>query len=116
MISVTAESIRGVYVMLSKMMPFKRWAVAPVEQVLFVATNSKEVYGEYTPDDDDFHIIRISGAKHGHLDTMIKTVAHEMIHMVLYRRRNKEWAEHDATFSAMAEQVCKYLGYDPREL
>jgi predicted SprT family Zn-dependent metalloprotease len=69
--------------------------------------------GEYEPDP---HVIRISEAKNGHLDTVIKTVAHEIIHMRLHLKHSKSWDKHDKSFTDLSHKVAITLGFDPKEL
>ena len=76
-----------------------------------------DVMGTYLYDDGEKyeHIITISSARCGFLDTVIRTMAHEMIHMSFYRRKNHKWAQHGKEFRARCH-MCKELGFDPLEL
>jgi len=50
------------------------------------------------------------------LHTVVKTVAHEIIHMRLYLKGNKNWDKHDATFNQLSHKIAVTLGFDPKEL
>lgn len=111
MMQITPESMRVVYEMLAQLPPFKRLKLPPSEQVTFQAYNDPGCYGEYEPE----HIIRISKVKVGHLDTFIKTMAHEMVHLYLYVSRNKEWDKHTGKFAYYANRISLTMGFDPKE-
>lgn len=112
MIKVTPSTIRACYDLLSALPPFSGWKKPHVDDIEFVATRQTDCYGEYEPE----HIIRVSGAKNGHLDTLLRTTAHEMIHMVRACRGDPNWDKHDEVFARMAAQVSKNMGFDPKEL
>ena len=112
MIKVTPTTIRACYQLLAQLPPFSRWKLPRTKDIEFIATRATDCYGEYEPE----HIVRVSSAKNGHLDTLLRTVAHEMIHMVRACRRDPNWEKHDEKFAAMAAQVSKNMGFDPKEL
>jgi hypothetical protein len=112
MIRITDDTIKAAYIMLSSMSPFKRWKLPPLKSITFKATDEKDAYGTYLPE----HIITISRAKNGHLDTLLRTTAHEMCHMVRYMRGNGDWDAHDDVFAEMTATVAARMGWDPKEL
>ena len=71
---VTAHIIRVVYETLIQLPPMDRWRLPPSKDVEFKARALKGVYGLYEADP---HVITISTLKVGHLDTLVKTVAHD---------------------------------------
>ncbi len=64
------------------------------------------------------HVITISTAKCGHLDTVLKTLAHEIIHMICYLESPKtdKYTSHKGLFLKLQKRVANTLGYDPKEL
>lgn len=112
MIKVTPATIRASYELLVQLPPFSRWKLPDTKDIEFVATRAVDCYGEYEPE----HIIRVSGAKNGHLDTLLRTVAHEIIHMVRACRGDPNWDKHDDKFAEMAAAVSQNMGFDPKEL
>ena len=85
----------------------------PLEEVRFEVTDDVDALGTYVHD-DHYHIITISRAKNGHFQTVIRTLAHEIIHML--RGKTPKYALHDAYFLAKSRQVAEEFGFDPLEL
>ncbi len=109
--TLTPHSAQVVYEMLAQLPPFKRLKMPPSQDVIFEINNDPACYGEYEPE----HIIRISKAKVGWLETLIKTVAHEMVHLHLYQIRYKDWDKHDKKFLYYANRISNTMGFDPKE-
>ena len=94
----------------------------------FIKKRNRIVYGGFAYDlyikkqskgedyiyDDDLHIITISKAKCSHFETILKTLAHEMIHMKRYR--TKAWDQHDAEVRRYAKAIADEFCFDPLEL
>jgi hypothetical protein len=78
---VTRSTCVAVYELLIQLPPIKAWRLPPSKDILFVVRNMPDIYGMFEPDP---HKITLSSAKHAHLDTCIRTMAHEMIHLHLY--------------------------------
>jgi hypothetical protein len=112
---ITPKIMEKVYILLCNCKPFDRWKLPYPEEIKFVVDNSEDSLGTYIFDDNiNMHIITISKAKCGHLDTLIKTLAHEVIHMT--RGRTSKYAAHDAYFRRKAHAIALELGFDPLEL
>ena len=111
----TSHSLEAMYLMLNQMKPFKFWDLPNTAEINFVVTDEEDAYGTYVFDDEiNMHIITISKAKCGHLDTLIKTLAHEVIHMT--RGKTSKYSAHDAYFRRKASAIALELGFDPLEL
>jgi hypothetical protein len=103
--------------MLLRCRPFSGWTTLPhPDEVRFVVEADPHAMGTYFHDEGEKweHIVTISKEKCGHLDTVIKTLAHEMIHM--RRHKTTKWDQHDAIFRRYAKQIADELGFDPLEL
>lgn len=111
MMSLTPATLQAVYEMLVQVPPFRRLKLPPSCEITFEVYNEPACYGEYEPE----HIIRISRAKVGHLDTLIKTMAHEMVHCLLYVRKDKAWDQHTGKFEHYANRISSTMGFDPKE-
>lgn len=75
--------------------------------------------GQYEPPENgEPHVITISTAKCGHLDTVIKTICHEIIHMICYLESPKtdKYTSHKGLFLKLQKRIANHLGYDPKEL
>jgi hypothetical protein len=103
----------AVYELLIQLPPVKAWRLPPSQEIIFVVRHLQDVYGLYEPDP---HKITISSAKHAHLDTVVRTMAHEMIHLHLYLRKDPLWDKHTKTFLDCAAKVSNTLGFDHKEL
>jgi hypothetical protein len=103
--TLSPGTVQVTYEYLCQLPPFKRLKMPASQDVTF------EVNGEYEPE----HVIRISRAKVGFLETLIKTVAHEMVHLHLYRIGYKGWNLHDKKFEYYANRISTTMGFDPKE-
>ena len=110
---VTRSTCIAVYELLIQLPPIKSWNLPPSKDIIFSVRHLPDFYGEYEPDP---HKITISSAKHAHLDTVIRTMAHEMIHLHLFIRKDPLWDKHSKTFLDAAAKVSTTLGFDPKEL
>ena len=110
---VTRSTCVAVYELLIQLPPIKAWKLPPSKDLIFVVRNMPDVYGMFEPEP---HKITISSAKHAHLDTIIRTMAHEMIHLHLYCRKDPDWDKHTKVFLDAAAKVSHTLGFDPKEL
>lgn len=109
---LTPASCRAVYEMLIQVHPFKSWRMPPSIEVTFKVNSDPTCYGQYEPDP---HTITLSRAKLDHLDNVIKTMAHECVHLKLYQMRSKSWNTHDENFAKYAVLVSEEFGFDPKE-
>jgi len=107
------RTLEAMYLMLCQMKPFKSWNLPNTACINFVVTEEQDSYGTYVFD-DDIHIITISKAKCCFFETILKTLAHELIHLKRYK--TKKWDQHDAVFRRYAKQVADEFGFDPLEL
>ena len=115
---LTSTILKNIYNMLVACEPFDKWNMPLAAQIKFIVNADPDVMGTYMYDDGEKweHIITISTARCGFLDTVIRTMAHEMIHMSFYRRKGNKWAQHGKEFRARCHMVGKELGLDPLEL
>ena len=108
---ISKETMRYIYELLIQLQPMARWNLPPSEEVEFVPINDKTCYGEFEVP----NVIKLSRAKIGHLDTAIKTMAHELVHYKRYLAKDEAWDKHDERFSEMAHKVSLVMGFDPKE-
>jgi hypothetical protein len=103
------QTLGAVYSVLLTLEPFCDWKLPAVEQITFEVDNDPANYGMCYR-----NRIVISSACCGHLSTLIRTMAHEMIH--IKRQKNLKWAAHDKEFSRLAYLVGNSLGIDPLDI
>jgi hypothetical protein len=115
---ITPKIIEHIYSMLYCCEPFASWDLPLPEEIKFVVDSDFDAMGTYLYDDGEkhAHTITISDARCGHLDTVIRTMAHEMIHASRWDTSTQAWTKHDKTFRNRAKAVATELGFDPLEL
>jgi hypothetical protein len=111
MIAVTPNLMSMLYSALRATPPFCRWKLPPASELIFKVSRSVNELGthEFT---EGTHIIELSANKNSTLQTMIETMAHEMVHVREYQLYRK--TAHGRRFQKLAEAVCKIHGFDPK--
>ena len=112
MIPITPETVRGTYEYLLLMPPFNRWKMLAAEDLTFLVVAYTGEYAQFHPERME---IRVSTANVGKQPTLLKKMAHEMIHV--HEFAVNRWSrKHDmAFFFRCRDQVCKYMDFDPRD-
>ena len=115
---LTPTILRNIYAMLYCCEPFSKWKLPLPEEVKFIVDYDPETMGTYCYDEGDEHehTITISASRCGFLETVIKTIAHEMIHVSRSGTVSDAWLKHDASFRRKAHQIGVSCGFDPLEL
>jgi len=116
---ITENNIANLYSALIEFPVFDEYKLPPASKVDFVVVHDDTMCGEYQPPESgDPHIITISTAKCGHLDTVIKTLCHEIIHMICYLEspKTEKYVSHKGLFLKLQKRIANNLGYDPKEL
>lgn len=111
MIHLTPEIAEATYVYLCQLKPFNRWAMPSEDDIKFTISGHRDRYGDCSFSDGVIQI-RLSANKHSHLDTIMKTVAHEMVHVREYAAGGRSDVQHGAEFHRMASQVCRAFDWD----
>lgn len=114
-LKLTPPILRSAYDLLAVTDPFIRWNLPDSEDIEFRVQKGRGQDARLWMQGTKF-TIDISSAKNGHLDTMLSSMAHEMVH--LHEARCKmRWRgtdHHGAAFRKWAAQVCKVHGFDPK--
>ena len=115
MISLTPQRLAYIYDCLRGFYPFNKWKLPPSDEVEFRLAARKDVQGEfdrahYKPLDK--HCIMVSYLKHHHFDSVVKTVAHEMVHQSQDISGTSTTSQHNEDFKKRAHLVCKSMGWD----
>ena len=115
---LTPTILSNIYATLYCCEPFSKWKLPLPEEVKFIVDYDPETMGTYMYDEGEKHehTITISASRCGFLETVIKTIAHEMIHCSRSGTVSDAWLKHDATFRRRAHLIGKELGFDPLEL
>ena len=116
---ITEYNIANLYSALIEFPVFEEYKLPPASKVDFVIVHDNSICGQYEPPEQgEPHIITISTAKCGHLDTVMKTLSHEIIHMCVYLSSTKtdKYTSHKGLFLKLQKRVANHLGFDPKEL
>lgn len=109
---ITVETCRAVYRMLTQLPPFNKYELPRPSEIEFLVVNDPELYGSYSPEP---HCITISTAKQSHLQTFERTMAHEIVHMILYLQ-GKRYLLHNKNFYKLTYQAAAIYGWEPKDL
>lgn len=113
-LTLTPEMLRAAYEFLRATPPFRGWKLPPGGEVRFRVTKWRDKYGEHSiRDDGSGETIAMSGRIIGHTTTLMSVMAHEMIHVHMFRCGRKG-AMHGPKFQRMAALVCRYHGFDTK--
>ena len=116
---ITENNIANLYSALIEFPIFDEYKLPPASKVDFVVVHDDSICGQYEPPEaSEPHVITISTAKCGHLDTVIKTLMHELIHMAIYIEypTTERYVKHTGLFKKLQKRVAIKYGYDPKEL
>lgn len=109
-ITITKPMLIAAYELLRTTPPFTGWKLPDAGEIDFAVVRDRATYG-----DCDGEMLRVSSSRHGHLQTLLATVAHEMIHLHQMRRRlETPNTQHNADFRKRATRVCRLHGFDPK--
>jgi hypothetical protein len=111
-VKVTPAILRAGYAYLAETEPFNGWNMPDEDDVKFEVIGAGRAYGwcHYPPDDTKPYKIQISGKYHTHSFTLLKTLAHEMVH--IYMHRMNIGHGHGKVFKALAAEVSEAHGFD----
>ena len=109
---ITVETCRAVYRMLTQLPPFNKYELPRPSEIEFLVVDDPELYGSYSPEP---HCITISTAKQSHLQTFERTMAHEIVHMILYLQ-GKRYLLHNKNFYKLTYQAAGIYGWEPKDL
>lgn len=91
--------------------PFNRWKLPEADDIGFLVTASKDYWGLYQLSPSGQHSISVSSVYVSKVDTLLRVMAHEMIH--LRQAVKGKWPlTHNAEFRRLASLVCRHHGYD----
>jgi hypothetical protein len=112
---LTPEVVAAAYEFLRASAPFRGWKLPEADEVEFHVIGARDRRGHYCAGEGATHRIAVSAANVGHCETLMRTIAHEMIHLVQREHRcETPNAEHNGEFWRMARLVCLHHGFDPR--
>ena len=115
---LSKEMLAAAYDFLCTTPPFSRWNLPDSEDVTFKVVKNHKIFGCYYLNLDKGHTIEASCSSVAHTETLMKLMAHEMIHLHLekmgWESKSTNANVHNKAFRRFASQVCKYHGFDQK--
>jgi len=109
-VGITVDTLAAAYDLLRVTSPFRGLRLPPSHDIIFQLTKDKALAGYCNL--TDATMISISSHFHSHLQPLLVTMAHEMIHLHEFRKYGK--AGHGEPFQKLAARVCRAHGFDPK--
>jgi hypothetical protein len=106
-----ADILRSAYDYLAETPPFRAWNLPAGEDVRFKVIRDPNVRGLYWRTGKRHHIA-ISSRCIGRTESLMATMAHEMIHLHETNVGVGRGAEHSGAFQCWAARVCRFHGFD----
>lgn len=113
MIPLKPEHCAAAYDFLRAFPPFDKWRLPPAEAVEFRVKHLQDTYGEYRC--EGRHVLTVSSALVSLPMTLIRVVAHEMVHLKQNMDGEETKSQHNAAFRRHAAKIAKLHGLDPKE-
>jgi hypothetical protein len=110
MIPITPETIKATYGYLLHFPPFSGWKMYPARKLTFSVVPYTGEYAQFDPNKME---LRVSAAAMSKQHTLMKKMAHEMIHV--HEHAIGRWSHtHDtAFFFKCRDRVCRHFDFDP---
>jgi hypothetical protein len=117
-VKFSREMLAACYDFLCTTPPFNKWNMPESDDVIFMVVKCPRHRGwcdTPAPRHKLKSRIAISGGTLSHTNSLVMTMAHEMIHLHQHRvGTDKRGVQHNAAFEIDAELVCKLHGWDPK--
>jgi hypothetical protein len=114
---LTPETLAAAYEYLRSVPPLSGWNLPEAEEIAFKVSRRQSEFGHYRWDGKR-HTISMSVRAVGHTDTLMRYLAHEVIHLHLeatgMESKSGSPDTHNVAFQKFAAQVCKVHGFDPK--
>lgn len=112
MIPITPDIVKATYLYLLNFPPFNRWKMLAAEDLTFLVVAYTGEYAQFHPERKE---IRVSSANVAKQHTLLKKMAHEMIHVHEFAA-NKYSVKHDTQFFIRCRgMVCRHFDFDPAD-
>ena len=103
--------LAAAYDFLRETPPYRAWKLPPSSALRFRVARDRTVHGWFEPKKSGLWIA-VSTAGAGHTDTVLRVVAHEMIHLHQHITGAEGRVDHNEQFKRLAQRVCKLHGWD----
>lgn len=112
-LTLRPDTMAAAYEMLRTVAPFRRYKLPEADEVVFRVMAHQTTSGECWVTYDGRYHIDASMKCVGHLDTLIRLIGHEMVHLL--QLMNGEEPTHNEWFRAEYAKAAKNCGWDPRD-
>ena len=110
---IDIKTVKAVYSMLIATSVLRELGLPPVDEIEFeLLPVSDKVMATYTPDPDT---IGVCPERHRFLTSLIKSMVHEIIHMVNHYY-GKSYLRHDKNFEQLRKKIADEFGFDENEI
>jgi hypothetical protein len=107
---LTPEMLERAYDFLRTTPPFRGWSLPDADAVEFHVSRKDDCFGWFIPVK-----IGVSERNVGHTATLVRIMAHEMIHLYQHLiKSDRDGVNHNANWRKLANQVCRHHGFDPK--
>lgn len=110
-LALNTEMLAHAYDYLCCTPPFSRWNLPPSEDVKFAVIKRRDRFAHYFMD-AGVHHIEMSSGRVGRHETLLSTLAHEIIHLHMEQACMNARNPHGAAFKKYADRVCKLHEFD----
>lgn len=110
---ITEKTVKSMYSLLRSMPPFNQWNLPPAHKIKFKVCHKSDLLGHM-----DVKPFRINiGTKHQeHFESVLTTMAHEMVHLSLYIDGCPSYNQHRKSFRLKTAQIGDIYGFDRKTL
>lgn len=112
-LKLTPDILRASYNFLCELPPFDRWNLPDAHDIIFRVTRHHDRWAHYRRTASGKPEIVISARFIQRTESLVETMAHEMVHLHQARAGMENAAQHNAAFKKLAARICKIHGFDP---
>lgn len=105
-IQLNVEMLAHAYDYLCCTAPFDKWNMPPSEDIKFLVIKSPDRYAHYQLV-RDVHNIAVSTKWVNRHQSLLSTMAHEMVHLHIRSAGIRQRHAHGKAFQRLADEVCK---------
>lgn len=112
---LTHQNIEDAYNYLKNTAPFKKWRLPDADDLEFRVIHERKSFGHLeVSDSKKLPIIAVSAAHVKDTLNLLGTIAHETVHLKRFLDDGKRGLNHGPKFKALAVEVCRIHGWDPK--
>jgi hypothetical protein len=107
-VKLTERQLRATYTYLCQVPPFNKWKLPDEYRIDFRVNNATMTCGMYEPDPHTITVSRLNNVSH---TDVLKTMAHEVVHLQLERTGKAGHEDHNEEFLQVAREVCESMNW-----